>query len=104
MVVPAAFPHRHKVDDLAHAVRRQETRYQHIGLRPIHLLVGNLLLAAGRGNLEMAALGIVQDGGENTGRVKVRAAEPVDGAVDAHQSHGVHIADDAVILDGQVSH
>jgi hypothetical protein len=42
-----------------------------------------------RGNFEKAAFAVIQDGGKNTGRIKVWQAAPVDGAIDPDQSYSV---------------
>jgi hypothetical protein len=52
---------------------------------------------------EAPALLVVQDGGEDARGIKVRQAEPVDGAVHPHQRGRAQVADDAVMLDGLVA-
>ncbi len=95
--------HRHIVDDLAHAIRRQETRHQDIRIGPVVLLGGDVRDVT-RADLEVAALLLVEDRREDARRVEVWIAEPVDRAVHADDGRAVHVADDAVILDGLVRH
>ena len=92
---------RHVILDLAHAVVVQEAGDEDVGVRPVELLVPEVV--AGRGDAEAAALSVVQDGGEDAGRIEVRQAEPVDGAVHPHQRRRAQVADDAVVLDGLVA-
>ena len=74
---------RHVVLHLGHVVGVQEAGDEDSGVRPVELLVAELV--AGRGDPEAPALLVVQDGGEDAGRVEARQAQPVDGAVHAHQ-------------------
>ena len=60
------------------------------------------MLCLGR-DPEPPALLIVEDSGEDAGRVKTRETEPVNRAVHAHERGGMHVADDAVVLNGLVS-
>ncbi len=92
----------HEVDDLAHAVGRQEARDEHVGVGPVELLGRQSV--AGRRDAEVAAFLVVEDRGKHAGRVEVGVTEPVDGPVLAHQRDGTHVADDAVVLDGLVCH
>jgi len=77
----------HKIGDFANPVRRQETGDENVGVRPIELLVSDIVSAGA--DLKPAGLFIVQQGAENTGGVERWKAEPVDGAIHAHQSRGV---------------
>src|SRR5580698_4627749 len=52
-----------------------------------------------RGDLPVTVVLGAEQTGEARGRVEVRQAQPVDGAVDAHQGSRVEISDDGVILD-----
>src|SRR5205814_10631238 len=70
---------------------------------PVDLLAGDAGLG-GRGDAEVATLLVVEDGCEDAGRVEMRQAEPVDGPVTADQGRGVHVADKAVVFNGQVGH
>ncbi len=89
--------HRHEVADFADAVGSEKAGDQHVGARPVELLVRRHR-AAGPDH-EAAALLIVEDRGEDAGRIEVGVAEPVDRAVHADQCHGVHVPDDPVVLD-----
>ena len=55
--------------------------------------------AAGGRDPPEAVLLVTQEPGEARGRVEMRQAQPVDGAVDAHQGCRVEVSDDGVILD-----
>jgi hypothetical protein len=88
---------------LAHTVRRQEARDQYIRIGPVILLGGDIRDIT-RADLEMAALLLVEDRREDARRVEVWIAEPVDRSVHPDQRRAVHVADDAVILDGLVCH
>ena len=92
---------RHVILDLTHAVVVQKARDEDVGVRPVELLVPEIV--AGRGNPEAPALLVVQDGGEDARRIEVRQTQPVDGAIHPHQRRRAHVADDAVILDGLVT-
>ena len=54
-------------------------------------------------DLEAAAGLIIQDVGKDTGGVEPRPAEPVDGPVASDEGRGVHVADEAVVLDREVT-
>ena len=93
---------RHIINNFAHSFVRQETGNQHIGLRPIELLVGDI---TARGKyLEVPPFFFIKDGCKDTGRIKMGKAKPIDGPVHSHQSHRIHITYDAVILNGLVAH
>ena len=51
----------------------------------------------GRRDAESAADVGIEDGGEHAGRVEPGEAAPVYGAVDAHESGGRHVANQAVV-------
>src|SRR5205823_3060858 len=93
---------RHVILDLAHALVVQEAGDEDGGVRPVELLVPEVV--AGRGNAETPTLPVVQNCGEDARRVKVRQAEPVDRPVHAHQGRRAHVAYDAVVLNGLVCH
>jgi hypothetical protein len=67
---------RHVILYLAHALVVQEAGDEDGGVRPVELLVPEVV--AGRGNAETPALPVVQNCGEDARRVEVRQAEPVD--------------------------
>lgn len=92
---------RHEVDNFSHAFLAQESRDQDVGFGQVHLPVCAFV---GAGDSEKAALFVIQDRGEDTGRVEVRQTAPVDGSVHADERHRVHVADDAVMFDGLVGH
>ena len=79
----------------------QETRDEDRGVRPVELLVPEVV--AGRGNPEAPALLIVQDRGKDAWRIEVRQAEPINGAVHPHQGGCAHVPNQAVILNRLVA-
>src|SRR5205823_3031122 len=93
---------RHVILDLAHALVVQEAGDEDGGVRPVELLVPEVV--AGRGNAETPPLPVVQNCGENARRVEVRQAEPVDRPVHAYQGRRAHVAYDAIVLNGLVCH
>jgi hypothetical protein len=95
--------HRHVVHDLAHAARRQEARDQDVRIGPVVLLGGHVRDIA-RADLEVAALLLVEDRREDARRVEMWVAEPVDRSVHPDQGRAVHVADNAVVLNGLVRH
>lgn len=73
-----------------------------VGVGPIKLFG---FRAVGNGSdLEPAPLGIIQDRAENTGRVEMGKAEPIDGSIHADQSGRLHVPDQSVVFDGLIRH
>ena len=68
--------HRHEVRDLCYPIRRQEARQENIRIRQIELFLARVR-KLGR-NLKPPAFRVVQEGGENGRRVKVRKGKKVD--------------------------
>jgi len=68
--------HRHEVRDLCHSLRRQEARQEDIRIREIQLFL-TCVRELGR-NLKPPAFGVVQEGSENSRRVKVWKGKKVD--------------------------
>src|SRR5262245_63079466 len=66
---------RHEVDHFADALGAKEARHQHVAVGQVHLLVLRLVEA---GDLEEASFALVENCGEDTWRVEVRQAAPVD--------------------------
>ena len=64
-------------------------------------LLGDVVDAVRR-DPEVTALLLIEQAGEDTGRVEPRRAEPVDRAVSRDQRRGLQVADQAVILDGGI--
>src|SRR5207247_2253646 len=95
-------PYWHEVFQLGNSVRQQEARNQDVRGRPIELLVPHTI-RVGR-NSETATVLVIQDRSENTGRIKVWVAVPVDRAVHAYQGNCPHVTDDSVILDRLIGH
>ncbi len=92
-------PDGHEVQDLAHGVTGVEAGEEHVRVRNVELTGSR----GGRGGqLEGASAVGVEDGAEYARRVERRTAVPVDGAVRADQRHGVHVADEAVLGDGEI--
>src|SRR5271170_3119540 len=66
----------HEVDDLAHAIRGQKSRYQDVRVGPVKLPARDF--AVDWADPEIAAFFGVEKGGENAGRIKAGKAKPVD--------------------------
>src|ERR1044071_4866644 len=77
----------HKIGYFADPVRRQETGNENVGVRPIELLVRDVVSAGA--DLKAAGFLVVEQGAEDAGRVEGWKAEPVDGAVHPPQSGSV---------------
>src|SRR4029077_9155898 len=97
----AAASDGHVILHLAHAICMQKTRNENGGIRPIELLVNDLVPR--QGNPKAPAFPVIQNCGKDAWRIEVRQAEPVDRAVHPHQRGGVHIPDKSVILDRLVA-
>ena len=93
--------HGHEVLHLPHAVRHQEARDQHVGVRKVELLRAPAV-PVGRDTEQAAAVG-VEERREDTRRVETRAAVPVDRSVRPDERDRVQIADQAVLSDRQVA-
>lgn len=93
---------RHKIGNFTDPIRRQETGNKNVGVRPIELLVRDVVSAGA--DLKTAGFVVVEQGAEHAGRVERGKAEPVDGAVHSHQSRSVQVADQAVVLYRLVCH
>ena len=50
----------------------------------------------------MAAFLVIQDGGEDAGRIEVRQTQPIDRAVHGHERRRPQVADYSMILDGLI--
>jgi len=61
-------------------------------------------LVEGRLETEAAFLLGVQERREHRRRIEVRKAHEVDAAVEGDEGDGPEVADDAVVLDGSISH
>ena len=92
---------RHEVRERDGAGGRDKGGLQDVGLRQVAL---RRLVGAKGGDLEAAAALVVEDGGEDAGRIDAGHAAPVDGAVEAHEGGGVHVADGPVAADLLVCH
>ena len=62
----------HKIQNLGDTVRYMEARYQHVGIRPVKLLRRDVRVDGG--DLEPAALFIVENGRKHAGRIEMRKA------------------------------
>jgi hypothetical protein len=91
------FMGRHVIGNFADAADHEKAGDQNIGARPVVLPAYRF--SGGRCDFEASPLAIVENGGEDAGRIKVRKTEPIDRPVHRHQRGGVHVADDAVIFD-----
>src|SRR5258706_6351050 len=94
--------HGHEVDDFAYAASGQETRDQHIRVRPIKLLMRNV--AGARGDSKKSSLLRIQDRAEHAGGIESRKTEPIDRAVFPDKRGSAKISNDSVILNGLVGH
>lgn len=92
---------RHVVEDLDDAFRREEAGEQHVGVGQVDLLAASV---RERAQPEVPSLLVVQDRAEDARRIERRQAEPVYGAVPAHERRGAQVADDAMVLYRKVSH
>ena len=90
----------HEVDQLAHAVFRQEPGDEHVRVGHVQLL--RRPPAAVRRNPEEAAALRVEDRSEHAGGVEAARAVPVDRALGTNERRRVQVADDAVLRDRQV--
>ena len=90
---------RHGVGDTDAAAGRGERGFEHVGARSIAPL---RLVALGGVELEAAPTLGVEDGGEDTGRIHVRQAEPVDGSVPGHQRDRPSITDHRIVANRRV--
>ena len=70
--------HRHEVRDLCHPLSGEEARQEDVRIRQI--AVSERLYKLGR-NLKPPAFGVVQEGGENGRRVKVRAKKSIEPSI-----------------------
>ena len=91
----------HGTAHLPNAVCREEARDEDVGLGPVELL-GRHVVSPKR-NLEEAAVLGVGEAGKNARRVESGQAAPIDRPVGADEGHGVHVADEAVVLNGAIS-
>ena len=92
--------HRHEIDDLADALRREEPGDENGRIRQIHLLRAEGI-DAGTDAIP-AAEPVIEQRTEHAGRVETRSAEPVDRTVRRHQRGGLQIADQAMISNERV--
>src|SRR6266568_8281281 len=93
---------RHEVGDLGDALREEEPREQDDGVRKVELHlagVGGL-----RSEQEAPAPLRIEQRPEDRRRIEAREAQEVDRPVLPHEGDGVHVADDAVVLDGLLCH
>ena len=98
----AFFTDGHEVFDFGDAIFQRETGDQDIGGRPVELALTHFF---GDGiDLEAAAFFVVEDRAEDAGGIEVGRAVPVDGAVATDERGRAHVADDAIVGDGQVGH
>src|SRR5207248_171583 len=91
----------HEVSHLTDTAIRQEAREQEVALWQVELLAGDTIHGGGR-DAEKATFSHIEQRPKDTGRVEAWEAAPVDGAVLAHQGHGVRVADDRIVLYRQV--
>ena len=90
----------HEVQELDDAFGIEEAGDENVGGGPVELLAADG--GIDRGEAEAATFGVIEDGAEEAGGIDVGMAEPIDGAVDAAEGDGAHVADDAVVFDGLV--
>jgi hypothetical protein len=92
---------RHEVLDLAHALRGEEARDQHIAVREVRLL-GCPARDRGPKPIASAALS-VEDRREHAWRVEAGTAVPVDRPLGPNQGDRVQVADEPVLCDWQIA-
>src|SRR5829696_2950632 len=92
---------RHEVKGLGKARSREVAGQEHVCIGQVKLLAVGVIHRSQR---EMPALLVVEDGAEDARGVEGRQAQPVYGAVGTDQRRRVQVPDDAVVLDGQISH
>ena len=87
--------YRHEVQGLSHAVVREETGEQHVGVRQVELLAVEVLHGM-KG--KVTALLVVQDGTEDARGIERRDAQPVYRAVGADERCRVKVSYYPVVL------
>ncbi len=92
---------RHEVGEFGNALLAQVAGDEDIGAGEVKLFVFGLSVQAVEA--EVPPLVGIQDAAENGGRVEAWQAHEVDTAGYADQGRGVQVADDAILLDGQVA-
>src|SRR5262249_12947363 len=92
----------HEVGHLTDTIRRHKSSDEDVRLRKIHLLSlhGRRV---GRSNAEEATLLHVEQRAKDTGRIEVRNSAPIYRTVPADERNGLQVADDAIVLDGQIA-
>src|SRR6266540_2706942 len=85
---------------LTDPVGRHEAGDQDGGIGEVEL-PGDVVMALGA-DVEASTLVVVQQRGEDAGRVVARAAPPVEGAVAGDQRGGLQVTDQTVVGDGRV--
>ena len=91
----------HEVLEKHDTVRTGEVRHEDVGVGVVEL-PGDAFSDAVYP--KPSAFGVVQDGVEYARGVEVGQATPVDGAVGAHECHGVQVSDDPVVVYRFVRH
>ena len=96
----AAIGNRHGVDDAYRAAVRGERRFQDVAVRQ----VAPGAVEPHRGlKLKRAAAARVEHGGEDTGRIEIRQAQPVDRSVACNKRGRPAVADQRVVLDRSIA-
>jgi hypothetical protein len=98
----ATAKNRHEVGDLTDAVVGEETGDQKVRIRPIELLRHYAGIRCA--DLKPTALFIVKQRCEDAGRIKAGITHPINGPIPPHQRGSVHIPDQSVRFNGQISH
>src|SRR5262245_15103140 len=93
---------RHKVCKLRNTGRRKESGDQYVGIWQVELLGNKSLID--RSDPEIAALLIIKDCTKYAWRIEMRKTVPIDCAIDSYQRDRMHVADDPVIFNTQISH
>ena len=101
LLVVATLADRHEVDHFAHSLLAEEARDQNVRLGQVKLAVRAVVLD---GDLEGAALLVVEDGPEHARGIEMRQAAPVDRPVVSHQRHRAQVTNDSVGFNGLVGH
>ena len=90
--IPVAW---HVIVDLVGTVRGMDNRPQDRGQPQIFLVAVMLFVSR---NLEMPAVGLVEDAGKQRGRIEIRQAQPVDAAVGRYQRGTGTVPYDSIVV------
>ena len=95
------FMHRHEIGYLGGRSFAAKTGYEDIGLGEVNLAMIDRI---GGRDEKPAALFVIKEAIEHSGRIEERQAQPVDRAVVAHERGRVHVPDQSVVFDPFICH